>query len=118
MGRQVQPVESVEGSDALLTCVVTDVANNTVLWKYITRGQDGNPEAQRARVLTAGETRITSDPRFSVLHDAGGGVWVLSILNATVRDAGLYTCELNTTPLQRSFHELIGEYRLLPDPSP
>lgn len=107
MGRQVQPVESVEGSDALLTCVVTDVANNTVLWKYITRGQDGNPEAQRARVLTAGETRITSDPRFSVLHDAGGGVWVLSILNATVRDAGLYTCELNTTPLQRSFHELI-----------
>ncbi|XP_034250543.1 Ig-like and fibronectin type-III domain-containing protein 1 [Thrips palmi] len=107
MSRQSLPVESLEGSDALLTCVVTDVANNTVLWKYISRGQDGNPEALRARVLTAGETRITSDPRFSVLHDAGGGVWVLSILNATTKDAGIYTCELNTTPLQRSFHELI-----------
>ncbi|KAJ1522116.1 hypothetical protein ONE63_002427 [Megalurothrips usitatus] len=107
MNRQAQPVEAVEGSDALLTCVVTDAANSTVLWKYITRGQDGNPEAVRARVLTAAETRITSDPRFSVLHDSGGGVWVLSIQNATAKDAGLYTCELNTTPLQRSFHALI-----------
>lgn len=71
MSRQSQPVDSAEGADALLTCVVTDVANNTVLWKYISRGHDGNPEAARARVLTAGETRITSDPRFSVLHDAG-----------------------------------------------
>lgn len=36
-------------------------------------------------------------------------MWVLSILNATAKDAGIYTCELNTTPLQRSFHELIGK---------
>lgn len=59
------PVHVYEGDDALITCVVRDVGDNTVMWKK----EDGDRHSRR--VLTAGENRVTADKRFDVLHDAG-----------------------------------------------
>jgi len=59
------PVHVYEGDDALITCVVRDVGENTVMWKKEDR------ERHSRRVLTAGENRVTADKRFDVLHDAG-----------------------------------------------
>ena len=50
----------MSGSNILLTCVVRDLGNHTLLWKYGV-----------SKVLTAGTVRITSDSRYSVLHDKG-----------------------------------------------
>lgn len=57
------PVHVYEGDDALITCVVRDIGDNTVMWKKEDR------ERHSRRVLTAGETRVTADKRFTVLHD-------------------------------------------------
>ena len=55
-----KPQVAVSGSNILLTCVVRDLGNHTLLWKYGV-----------SKVLTAGTVRITSDSRYSVLHDKG-----------------------------------------------
>ena len=47
------------GHDALLTCVVRDLMNSTLLWKL------------KDTVLTAAENRVTDDSRFNILHDEG-----------------------------------------------
>lgn len=57
------PVHVYEGDDALITCVVRDIGDNTIMWKKEDR------ERHSRRVLTAGETRVTADKRFGVLHD-------------------------------------------------
>lgn len=54
-----QPLLVKEGHDVLLTCVVRNLENNTLLWKL------------KNQVLTAGEIRVTTDLRFDILHDAG-----------------------------------------------
>lgn len=59
------PLHVYEGDDALITCVVKDVGENTVMWKKEDRERHG------ARVLTAGIVRVTADKRFVILHDAG-----------------------------------------------
>ncbi|XP_069682867.1 Ig-like and fibronectin type-III domain-containing protein 1 isoform X2 [Periplaneta americana] len=94
------PVHVYEGDDALITCVVRDVGDNTVMWKKEDR------ERHSRRVLTAGENRVTADKRFDVLHDAGGDVWVLVIKDAKPNDSGIYVCEVNSSPILRSFHKL------------
>ncbi|XP_068081772.1 Ig-like and fibronectin type-III domain-containing protein 2 [Anabrus simplex] len=72
-------------------------------------------ERHSRRVLTAGESRVTADKRFDVLHDAvppeeramsGGDVWVLVIKEAKPSDSGMYVCEVNSNPIVRSFHKL------------
>lgn len=60
-----QPLHVFEGEDALLTCVVRNLESNTLLWKREDR------ERGPARILTAGENRVSSDGRFNVLHDSG-----------------------------------------------
>ena len=59
------PVHAHEGEDALVTCVVRNLGENTLLW----RKQDG--ERRTSKVLTAGPNRVTSDRRFSVMHNEG-----------------------------------------------
>ena len=54
------PQVAASNTNALLTCVVRNLGSHTLLWKYGV-----------SKVLTAGNTRITSDTRFSVLHDEG-----------------------------------------------
>ncbi|KAB0793035.1 hypothetical protein PPYR_12655 [Photinus pyralis] len=105
------PVHVYEGDDALITCVVKDIGENSILWKKEDR------ERHSRRVLTAGDARVTADKRFAVLHDStasgevqqipkGGDVWVLVIKNSKPSDSGIYVCEVNSNPVLRSFHKL------------
>ena len=94
------PVIKVEGDDALLTCVVRNQGNFTLMWKKAAKEKAGN------KILTANEERITSDKRLSIMHEEGGQVYVLLVSNVTSKDAGMYICELNSDPPVRSFHEL------------
>ncbi|KDR18237.1 Ig-like and fibronectin type-III domain-containing protein 1 [Zootermopsis nevadensis] len=85
-------------------------------------------ERHSRRVLTAGENRVTADRRFNVLHDAvspgdqddeamsGGDVWVLVIKDAKPSDSGIYVCEVNSSPILRSFHKLSVLSRVLLPP--
>ena len=54
------PMITTENRSILLTCVVRNLGNYTVLWKYGT-----------STILTAGTTRITTDSRYNVIHDEG-----------------------------------------------
>jgi hypothetical protein len=58
------PVHVYEGDDALITCVVRDIGENTIMWKKEDR------ERHSTRVLTAVDKRVTADKRFAVLHDS------------------------------------------------
>lgn len=60
-----KPIHSKEGDSALMTCVVRNLGDHTVLWKT------ENKDRQGLKVLTAAESRITADRRFEVLHDKG-----------------------------------------------
>jgi hypothetical protein len=113
------PVHVYEGDDALITCVVRDIGENTIMWKKEDR------ERHSTRVLTAVDKRVTADKRFAVLHDSsassdeaadvpsGGDVWVLVIKNAKPADSGVYVCEVNSNPIVRSFHKLSGQLDVL-----
>ncbi|KAF7279649.1 hypothetical protein GWI33_006881 [Rhynchophorus ferrugineus] len=106
------PIRAFEGESALITCVVRDIGTNTVMWKKEDR------ERHSTRVLTAADSRVTADKRFSVLHDStsnqhsnieltsGGDVWVLVIEDVKPMDSGIYVCEVNSNPIVRSFHKL------------
>nr|XP_022900341.1 Ig-like and fibronectin type-III domain-containing protein 2 [Onthophagus taurus] len=105
------PIHVYEGDDALITCVVKNIGENSVMWRKEDR------ERHSRTVLTAGSTRVTADKRFSVLHDSapaqeswevrsGGDVWVLVIKSVKPSDSGIYVCEINSNPIVRSFHKL------------
>ena len=55
------------GRDALLTCVVNNLGNHTLLWKKV-QDRDG---VETMAILTAGAYRVTKDSRVMVLHDSG-----------------------------------------------
>jgi len=94
------PVEVTQGQHAALTCVVRNLGNASVVWKKYENGKAG------PKILTANDIRVTADTRVQVLHDEGGDVWVLAIGDARISDSGSYICEVNTTPVLRSFHNL------------
>ena len=54
------PIITTENRSILLTCVVRNLGNYTILWKYGT-----------STVLTAGTVRLSSDSRYKVIHDEG-----------------------------------------------
>ena len=95
------PAVRRENDDALLTCVVQNQSNFTLMWKKAEKDKAG------PRILTANGERVTSDERFSVLHEPGGQVYVLLVKNVTVKDQGMYVCEVNSDPAVRSFHKLL-----------
>lgn len=68
------PVHVYEGDDALITCVVKNIGDNSVMWKK------EHKDRASGRVLTAGTTRVTSDKRFSVLHDSGNYFFAFPLL--------------------------------------
>ena len=76
-----QPLQVAEGDDALLTCVVRNLDTNTLLWKR----QDKSGGV--TRVLTAGENRVTSDPRFHVLHDSGEHIVLFPLLRNALKSS-------------------------------
>ncbi|RZF43428.1 hypothetical protein LSTR_LSTR001689 [Laodelphax striatellus] len=94
------PVHVYEDDNALITCVVRDVGNNTVIWKR------EDADTRRWRILTAGHDRVTPDKRVQILHDDGGDVWVLAIKDVKSNDSGVYACEVNSNPVVRTLHKL------------
>jgi len=112
----IRPVTKVVGDDALLTCVVTNQGDFSVMWKKTTQPR------RDPYILSANSARVTSDQRVEVLHETGGTVYVLKISNVTIFDAGIYFCEVNTNPPVRSFHDLKVLKKLpkikLPSPPP
>ncbi|CAG0886259.1 unnamed protein product [Darwinula stevensoni] len=99
------PLDFTAGDDALLTCIVHDLGENTVLWKKrVPTDEEGDEIA--FQLLTAGGQRVTSDKRVSVIHEPGGEVFVLVIKRVVPSDSGDYVCEVNSDPIVRSFHEL------------
>ena len=74
----------MSGDTALLTCVVSNPGDKTLLWKKVSKNRGGDI------LLTAGAEVVSSDPRLTVLHEAGGNVFVLRINNLTAHDSGWY----------------------------
>ncbi|XP_075234927.1 Ig-like and fibronectin type-III domain-containing protein 1 [Lycorma delicatula] len=107
----LHPVHVYEDDNALITCVVRDVGNNTVIWKR------EEPDTHRWRILTAGHERVSQDKRIKVLHDEGGNVWVLAIKDVKTNDSGLYSCEVNSNPVVKTVHKLSVLSRNLQPPS-
>lgn len=93
------PVTVQASEEAVLTCNVKQLENNTVIWKRIKNG--------RADVLTAGNLRVTSDSRYSVLHTEESSEWMLVIASTRMSDGGQYVCEVNSSPTVRVFMLLI-----------
>ncbi|XP_015790397.1 Ig-like and fibronectin type-III domain-containing protein 1 [Tetranychus urticae] len=92
-----EPVIVSPGDEAYIECTVTNLDENTVLWKSI------NPvkESDNGILLTAGKVRVTSDPRFSVIHRPDGNLWILKIEKVYPSDSGIYVCEVNSEPRVR-----------------
>ena len=85
------PLVKVVGDDALLTCVVQNQQNYTLMWKkdskekvfilinvvndcYFFVLQIGT------KILTANTERVTGDPRVSIIHEEGGEVRPVMIM--------------------------------------
>ncbi|KAK4312582.1 hypothetical protein Pmani_015994 [Petrolisthes manimaculis] len=49
-------------------------------------------------ILTAGIYTYSADERFRVLHPENSNDWTLHIKFATLRDSGLYECQVNSDP--------------------
>ena len=95
----------VAGDTALITCVVTQREDRSVLWRREGAGQG-------AGLLAVNTDVVTADPRVSVLHEAGGEVWVLQLRGLAPADSGTYSCELNTAPPTVSRHRVLVLPRL------
>ena len=53
------PIVTAEGHTAMLTCVVRNLGDHNLIWKF------------GKKILTAGRTRVASDNRYNIIHDKG-----------------------------------------------
>ncbi|XP_053649935.2 neurotrimin-like [Cherax quadricarinatus] len=83
-------VTALMGKTAILNCRVKNIGNRTVSW---IRHRD-------IHLLTVGRFTYTSDERFSARHSASSDDWLLMIHYLQDRDAGMYECQISTTPPQ------------------
>ncbi|CAL4126373.1 unnamed protein product, partial [Meganyctiphanes norvegica] len=79
-------ITAVMGHRAVLPCTVRDLGQKDISW---IRKRD-------LHILTIKEISYTSDERFSVLHNKDD--WNLTISSVTFRDAGIYECQISTSP--------------------
>lgn len=84
-----KPIHTKEGDSALMTCVVRNLGDHTVMWK------NENKDRHGWKVLTAAESRITADRRFEVLHDKGERERTLIIIYKKSFYTGLLVYFLN-----------------------
>lgn len=83
-------VTGVVGRTSHLACRVKNRANQTVSW---VRHKD-------THLLTAGLYEYTQDPRISAIHRSNSEDWVLEIRQTSIQDAGVYGCQVSTTPVR------------------
>ncbi|XP_071513125.1 neurotrimin-like [Panulirus ornatus] len=81
-------VTALLGKTAILNCRVKNIGNKTVSW---VRQRD-------THLLTVGRFTYTTDERFAARHTEGSEDWLLMIHYLQERDAGLYQCQISTTP--------------------
>ncbi|XP_069166663.1 kin of IRRE-like protein 1 [Procambarus clarkii] len=82
-------VTAIVGLKASLPCGVLNLAKkDQVSW---IRQRD-------LHILTVGVSTYTSDDRFKVRHPAESNQWFLEISSVTFRDAGVYECQVSTSP--------------------
>lgn len=44
-----------------------------------------------------------------IFNISGGDVWVLAVKEVNRNDSGIYSCEVNSVPEVRSYHQLNGK---------
>ncbi|EEB14531.1 Neurotrimin precursor, putative [Pediculus humanus corporis] len=76
------------GKTAYLNCRVKNLGNRTVSW---IRHKD-------IHLLTVGRYTYTSDQRFEAIHSPHSEDWTLRIRYPQKKDAGIYECQISTTP--------------------
>ncbi|XP_069952329.1 kin of IRRE-like protein 1 [Cherax quadricarinatus] len=81
-------VTAVVGHKATLPCRVLHLGNKDVSW---IRQRD-------LHILTLGIFTYTTDNRFKVYHPPDTEQWDLEIIPVTFRDAGVYECQVSTSP--------------------
>ena len=54
-------------------------------------------------ILTVGESTFTTDQRFMARHNARTGEWTLVVKYVQERDAGIYECQIPSSPKPRAF---------------
>ncbi|XP_076056288.1 uncharacterized protein LOC143034236 [Oratosquilla oratoria] len=80
-------VTAVVGQRATLVCKVNNLGGKVVSW---IRKRD-------LHIITAGTDTFSSDDRFRAYHPADKD-WMLEISSVTFRDAGVYECQISTSP--------------------
>jgi len=86
-------VTAILHKTAHLNCRVKGVGKKTVSW---IRHKD-------THLLTAGRYTYTSDERFSAIHQVLSEDYLLQILTVKASDAGLYECQISTTPVMSHY---------------
>ncbi|KAF0298557.1 Zwei Ig domain protein zig-8 [Amphibalanus amphitrite] len=85
---QIRNVTALLGRTAYLSCTVRALGNRTVSW---VRHRD-------IHLLTVGEFTFTNDQRFRALHSPASRLWTLQIKFVQHRDAGMYACQVSSSP--------------------
>ncbi|XP_050733884.1 hemicentin-2-like [Eriocheir sinensis] len=78
----------ISGQTAFLPCRVHMLGERSVTWM----------RARDLHILTVGFITYTADQRFQVLHSPRTDDWTLQIQTSQPRDAGRYTCQVNSDP--------------------
>lgn len=89
-------VTALLGKTAYLNCRVKNLGNKTVSW---VRHRD-------VHLLTVGRYTYTNDQRFRALHQPLSNDWTLQLKYPQHRDAGVYECQVSTTPHMSHFVHL------------
>lgn len=114
-------VTVVVGKSAFLRCKVRNLGNKTVTTLKLlnlTHLKNHKPiyggiktilfqlawiRDRDTHILTVGSYTYTTDQRFQAVYNKDGGESVLEIKWASIRDAGLYECQISSQPV-RSLH--------------
>ncbi|XP_068206508.1 uncharacterized protein [Palaemon carinicauda] len=91
---QITEITTRAGQAATLTCIVKQLGDKQVSW---IRGRD-------LHVMSSGQVAFSSDSRVSVAHV--GDSWTLTIKYTQPRDAGQYSCQVNTQPGMATWYNL------------
>lgn len=89
-------VTAIVGKSAFLRCRVRNLTNKTLAWL---RHRD-------VHILTVGSYTYTTDQRFQATYNKDLSESTLEIKWASIRDAGLYECQISSDPVRSLFVHL------------
>lgn len=107
-----EPIVTVVGQDAFISCVAKNLQNYTIIWRYTSdtnapastdnsgdQSDSLEADSKLGTIISAGRQRVVADDRFSVIqsHDT----WLLKISQTKLSDTGTYICQANSRPKVR-----------------